>query len=422
MGSFALTPDGKTLAVMGVDGQPIVGLYDTATGKERRRLTIAMQDANAAGGGALNVVFAATPMMLFSPDGRTLAVPISHNAIGLWDTATGKELPQVRAAEEQAIQGVVFSPDGASLALDLGNEQLTLWEIATGKERRKYGKKPEGQAGQGDPVAARIAVGGGLGFGGGMAFGYMRSSTPAAFSPDGRLLAQGRAGGAISIWETGSGKELGQLKGHRGDVATLAFAPDGKALASGSADTTGLIWDVSGPAKRRTLVADLPERDVDARWADLAAGDAAKAFDAVAALAAAPRQTVPFLKTHLKHAPVPDAERITKLIAELDSDAFATRQKASAELEKVGEAAMPLLEKTLAEKEPSPEVRKRLEDLIAKASGKTPTGDALRQRRAIEILERIGTPEARQVLQTLAKEGSGTTSRLAQVALDRLGK
>jgi hypothetical protein len=62
-----------------------------------------------------------------------------------------------------------------------------------------------------------------------------------------------------------------------------------------------------------------------------------------------------------------------------------------------------------------------LEDLEAKAATLALSGERLRMARAIEILERIGTPEAREVLQVLASGAPGALPTVhAQAALRRL--
>jgi hypothetical protein len=61
-----------------------------------------------------------------------------------------------------------------------------------------------------------------------------------------------------------------------------------------------------------------------------------------------------------------------------------------------------------------------LEELHVKLTGFGLSGDKLRVFRAVEVLERIGTPEARLLLQALAEGAPGalvTTS--AQAALKR---
>jgi hypothetical protein len=63
-----------------------------------------------------------------------------------------------------------------------------------------------------------------------------------------------------------------------------------------------------------------------------------------------------------------DRKKARKWIAELDDDSFETREAASRELEKLGAAARPLLRATLKGR-PSPEVRHRINALLAKLQG-----------------------------------------------------
>ncbi len=95
---------------------------------------------------------------------------------------------------------------------------------------------------------------------------------------------------------------------------------------------------------------------------------------------------------------------MARLLSELDNDDFAVREKASKELAKLGELTLPALEKALAG-DPSPETRYRVERLLEKLS--TPSPDRLRTSRAIMVLEQIGTTEAKQLLETLAKGADG---------------
>jgi hypothetical protein len=221
------------------------------------------------------------------------------------------------------------------------------------------------------------------------------------------------------LWDTATGKEVGRLAGHQGSIDTLEFAPDSKTLLTGSRDTTGLVWDVTSFAKwgRSPTTA----MDAAARWKDLASDDAAKAFNALNAFSANTAGAVAYLKDHLSAATLPDDAKIAKLVADLDSDQFAARKKAGEELERLGETAAPMLRKAL-EADPSTEVKRRLEDLLAKANSKTPGGDSLRSLRAVEVLETIATPEARQLLRRIADGApEARLTREARAALERLG-
>jgi DNA polymerase-1 len=98
----------------------------------------------------------------------------------------------------------------------------------------------------------------------------------------------------------------------------------------------------------------------------------------------------------------------------------AWKTNARDELEKLGEPAAPALRQAL-ENKPSLEVRRRIEELLEKA--KTPTGENLRSLRAVQVLEHIGTDEARQVLKKLAEGAAGARlTQEAKASLERLGK
>ncbi len=105
-------------------------------------------------------------------------------------------------------------------------------------------------------------------------------------------------------------------------------------------------------------------------------------------------------------------------MADLDSENFAAREKAMRELEKLGESAATNLHKALANK-PSLEAKRRIEQLLEKQNGK----DHVRTVRALEALERMGTPEARELCALLAR--GVAEARLtceAQATLRRLSR
>jgi hypothetical protein len=90
-------------------------------------------------------------------------------------------------------------------------------------------------------------------------------------------------------------------------------------------------------------------------------------------------------------------------------------------LENAGDRATPALRRVLA-KAPNLETRQRLERLLQKLDAyPTSEGEALRAVRAIEVLEYLGTREARAVLQGIVN-GSAEARRTqeAKAALRRL--
>jgi hypothetical protein len=97
-----------------------------------------------------------------------------------------------------------------------------------------------------------------------------------------------------------------------------------------------------------------------------------------------------------------DAAEIDKRIADLDDDDFDRREQASKALADLGAAARPALEKAL-QGDPSTEKKRRIDDLLDALKARDHNPELVRLPRALEVLERLGTPEAKQVLEELAK-------------------
>jgi WD40 repeat protein len=356
----------------------------------------------------------ALPTLLFSADGKLLGGYSDPNTFSVWEASSGRVLTQITTPMPSAIYGGAFSLDGRCLAADMGDGTVHLYELATGGKRRSYGAKPPAPKNN-NMMGGNFAVVGYNGFNDG-------PSSKVTFSPDGKKLVHAGLDRLIHVWDVETGKELAALKGHSGAVNTVAFAPNGKQLASASNDTTALLWDVSALSAPAVAEKPLPADQVEARWAALLGGEADKAFAAICELSASPKEAVLLLGKHLQPAPPIDMKEVQKLIDELGSDVYKVRQKANAELLKMGERAVPAIDKALA-KQPALETKTRLEQVRAKLTAVVLTDDKLRTYRAVEVLERIGTPEARQVLQTLADGAPGAFSTTtAQAALDRLKK
>src|SRR5262249_40907982 len=154
-------------------------------------------------------------------------------------------------------------------------------------------------------------------------------------------------------------------------------------------------------------------------WAALP-GEAATAYPTVWAMAGSPKTAVPFLREHLKPVLPADPQKLTKLIADLDSDQFAARQKAGEELETLGELPEEAVSKR-PEGKPSLEVRQRVEALLQKNPSPQLSGERLRALRAITAIEAMGSAEARQLLEQLAQGMSrARVTQEAKAAVERL--
>jgi RNA polymerase sigma factor (sigma-70 family) len=432
---FALSPDGNTLAAGSHFKNNEVWLWDVRTGKSSKLPGIPSKD-----GGQRRAI-------AFSPDGRLVALgkydePIIH----IWDVREGKEVRQIKDKEFgplKRVQGLrlLFSPDSKTLACGIlslgGGVTLRLWDVASGKERRIFDNhgagispdafSPDGKvlATANDPAAVCLfdmttgkelcRHSGHAGFG------------AVAFSPDGKLVVSGGGNDEdnfIDVWEAATGRLIRRFEGHHSWVSAATFAADGLTAASSAGDSTILLWDITGRQKDGKLrPAVLTPRQLEACWTALANEDAAKAYDTVWALVAVPEQAVPFLHKHLSPVPRPDAKAVAQLIADLDSEKFQVRQKATEELSKLGDAAAPALRQAL-ESKPSLEMRRRLQQLLDQT--RDWTAERLRDHRAIQALEHIGTRQARDVLERLAsgapesfrtEEAKTTLARLARSSM-----
>jgi WD40 repeat protein len=238
-----------------------------------------------------------------------------------------------------------------------------------------------------------------------------------AFSQGNRLFAMSAPAQEILIWDLARNCEVRRFKGFGTEVTWLAFAPDGRTLISGLGDSTLLVWDL-GPREKdaRKLGAD----GLAKAWADLAGADAKRAFEGRGTLALSPQEAIAFMKDKLRRAEPADAQRLRRLLSDLDSNDFAVRARAQANLEELGDLAEPALRKALAD-QPTLEFRRRVEQTLQALRGPVARPDLLRPLRAVAVLEDIGLPMSSALLEELAS--GAAESRLTQEArasLERL--
>jgi WD40 repeat protein len=430
--NMAFAPDDKTLAVRFQQGSSTIDLYDLPAGQPqpaifgnmplelgwfgqkglgqvKLRRTLSINTGQPEPGVIINgPITIAPPTMIFSPDSRMLAAYSDPSTLTIWDTVSGKKITSLPPTNKSQILSGAFSRDGRCLALDRNDGTVVLWELATGKERRVFGKQV--------PPAPNNGFIGGISYGG----PNVPHGDKLAFSPDSKHLVHAGFDRVVHIWDIASGAEVVGLSGHTGMINGVAFAPDGKTLVSGSSDTTALLWDVAKLGARPLAKNVLPAAEAQARWQALKGGDAQKAFAAICELVASPIEAVACLKAELKPAPGLDMKEVQRLIAQLDDNNYKTRQKAYADLLRTGDRAVPAIEKALASNPPL-EAKRRLDDLHEKLTSAILTDEKLQVYRAVEVLERIGTPEARELLETLASGAPGAFSTTsAEAALKRI--
>jgi hypothetical protein len=212
-------------------------------------------------------------------------------------------------------------------------------------------------------------------------------------------------------------------------MESLAFSPDGSRLAVAGYFPFALVCDVAalcGKKKSEEIAKRIAPsaEELEGLWAELSGADGARAYRAIRRLGLAGPRGAAFLKARLQGEKPPDERRIARLIADLDDDKFATREKASGELEKLGVRAEPALRRAL-EGEASAEVRSRVQRLLKRfdtPQGPLPSPELVRLR-VVEALEANGTREARQVLAELSEGATDAPlTREAKASLQRLSR
>ena len=164
----------------------------------------------------------------------------------------------------------------------------------------------------------------------------------------------------------------------------------------------------------------LGPKELEALWKQLA-GPPEDAYKAVLALIEVPDQAIPFLRKRiLPRAPV-KAERLKQLLRELDSDQKKVADAAFKELERLREQAGRALREFLRDDKVTKAGRERAEKLLDLLQEFKLPPEELREWRALEVLERIGSTQARGVLEGLAKGAPGTwLTEEASAAVERL--
>jgi WD40 repeat protein/serine/threonine protein kinase/tetratricopeptide (TPR) repeat protein len=169
-------------------------------------------------------------LALFSPDGRQVLVhdfpavigPGTRPSFQLREATTGKPIGQC-FQPRGSVRTVVFSADGRLILTGTGKyysyeqvpNEAQIWEAATGKPLLK------------NPLEHKAPI------------------RAAAFGPSGRMVVTASEDQTARLWDTMTGKPIGQPLTHRGAIRAVAFSPDGRIILTGSDDGTGRVWETA---------------------------------------------------------------------------------------------------------------------------------------------------------------------------------
>jgi WD40 repeat protein/DNA-binding SARP family transcriptional activator len=218
---LAFSPDGRTLAAVSREGEATIWDVD--------RRSLFRGPFNVGGiGYAVSI----------SADGTILAIGNDVGEVSLWDAATGERVSTIGVD----VGDIAFGPIGTRLGVVHGRGgTVDVWD-----------------AGDGSRITTLpLEKGGGYG--------------AIAFSPDGRLIATGRWGPIVHVWNVRTGELVRELDQGVAGAFTLDFSPDGRVLAVSGWDPVASLWDVSTGARiGPTLTAGDGRAEVDlspdSRW------------------------------------------------------------------------------------------------------------------------------------------------------------
>jgi serine/threonine protein kinase/DNA-binding beta-propeller fold protein YncE len=219
MGSLALSPDGKTVAV-----SDCVGRCNTGSGISFTS-GVSHVDLWNVISGKMAIITAPYAdhifpvVMTISQDGKIIATGDENGHVYLWNLATKKITVRILTPYNQ-ISGLAFSPDSKVLAV--GTDGPTyLYSSLTGK------------------IVATLAIRN--------SDGGIDGSNQIALSPDGKMLAVTDIDkGHIYIWDTITKKVISIFSdpgGHWPGPSQMIFSPNGKILATGEESGRIYLWD-----------------------------------------------------------------------------------------------------------------------------------------------------------------------------------
>lgn len=428
---LAPSPDGRTAAFNAYENE--IHLYDQTTGHEWMTLhghssppeglrfsTDGKLVASWSGGRTRlwevatgrqrsNFEFYEGAETAFSPDGKVLVT--GRFPLRFRDSATGRQLHPFEIPGGRLPAVWALSADFRNYAM-AENEETQIWDVQSRKKILRLQEEEE------DEEVTALAFSPDRRM---LAAAYGRRSARSATRPNPPRDSQDEKKDFIRVWELATGKMRRRLRGHEGTIRELAFSPDGRLLASASWDATALVWDMSGQALASPRPVPQTAENWAKVWAELAGDDAARAFEAIGVLTTQPHEAMPRLRQWIRPMRKPDPRRLARWIADLDSESFEVRQQASRELEQRGELVEKDLKKALTVR-PTLEMRRRLELLLDPLAHAT-TPEQRRRIRAIEALERIGSADARRLLEELAGGAADAVqTHEAKASLERLSQ
>ncbi|KAG0286151.1 hypothetical protein BGZ98_005200, partial [Dissophora globulifera] len=142
----------------------------------------------------------------YSPDGKTFAVGLDDNTIGVYNTKTWGKINTLQGHTDRVLS-VTYSPSGHQIASGGADKTVRLWDAQTGAP--------------------------GL-----ILSGHTSLVMSVAYSPNGYHIASGSLDKTVRLWDAQTGAPGLILSDHIGGINIVTYSPSGHHVASGSNDGT----------------------------------------------------------------------------------------------------------------------------------------------------------------------------------------
>ncbi|HVT90383.1 MAG TPA: WD40 repeat domain-containing protein [Tepidisphaeraceae bacterium] len=340
----------------------------------------------------------------FSPDGKRLAVAYARTKnIGIWSLRDGSLLKMLQEDEPKQYSRLVWTSDGAAL-LAAGGTGISVFDLKIPGFRKRN---------------------------------ELKNPTTLTTSPDGAFFAAISEGG-IYVFESRSGGLVTKIDAPSVvDFTAIQFMGNSRVLAAGLASGEILIYDLG----RLLVDPRLARTSLIQHWIMLGSEDAAQAFAAGAELIRYPNEFITGARGRIKQE---DYRKWDILIEQLSSEDAATKEHAHRELETGGSGAARAVRVALLSP-PTGEAGERLRSLdrLLNNSDDSPSPVrpnsrrpnlsppprdprmpplAISSLRAIQMLEWLGTADAKAVLSDLAKSNAWPEAASALARLEILAR
>lgn len=156
--------------------------------------------------------YSCQPHIVMSPDGNFMAANFDEK-ISIWEMNELKRIQNLGEENQCAYSGE-WLPDNKTL-ITLSNQKLQIWDVPN--EKLVYSEFISQQS-----LPINVIE----------------------WSPDGKTIAIGNAGGVAILWQVSNGNIYKELKNQE-KITSLAFSPDNKLLAIGLESDQANIWNLS---------------------------------------------------------------------------------------------------------------------------------------------------------------------------------